>query len=230
METLSRLPKRNSGTSRSAGPNYSLKRTAAYRRLCYHAIARQRPLSSSVMFHGVLMRILGVAFLLLPMIASAGWVNRSGELQPDTDSSKAVGDFGAQLILVADEQELLRRWGTPSETVEVKTTGKVEVGGFINAFVVFGGCKPDEKSNCRVAMRFRVLQPDGKVYSETPAMEVWRDKPEPPKKTLELSVDYLKVQIEPHDQLGPYVVQAQVRDENSGAVLQLKSSFAAASK
>jgi len=28
--------------------NYSLKRTAAYRRLCYHAATRQRPLSSSV--------------------------------------------------------------------------------------------------------------------------------------------------------------------------------------
>ena len=28
--------------------NYSLKRTAAYRRLCYHAVTRQRPLSSSV--------------------------------------------------------------------------------------------------------------------------------------------------------------------------------------
>ena len=29
-------------------PNCSLKRTAAYRRLCYHASSRQRPLSSSV--------------------------------------------------------------------------------------------------------------------------------------------------------------------------------------
>ena len=28
--------------------NYSLKRTAAYRLLCYHAVMRQRPLSSSV--------------------------------------------------------------------------------------------------------------------------------------------------------------------------------------
>ena len=32
--------------------NYSLKRTAAYRRLCYHAVTRQRPLSSSVSAHG----------------------------------------------------------------------------------------------------------------------------------------------------------------------------------
>ena len=32
-------------------PNYSLKRTAAYRRLCYHGVTRQRPLSSSVRAH-----------------------------------------------------------------------------------------------------------------------------------------------------------------------------------
>ena len=32
-------------------PNSSLKRTAAYRRLCYHAPSRQRPLSSSVRPH-----------------------------------------------------------------------------------------------------------------------------------------------------------------------------------
>jgi len=34
--------------------NYSLKRTAAYRRLCYHAVTRQRPLSSSVRPHSAL--------------------------------------------------------------------------------------------------------------------------------------------------------------------------------
>ena len=161
------------------------------------------------------------------MIASAGWVNRSGEHLPDTDASKAAGDFGAQLIFVADEQELLNRWRTPSETVEVKTISRVATGGFINAFIVFGGCKSDEKGNCRVAMRFRVLQPDGKVYAETPSMEVWHDKPAPPKRILELSVDYLKVQIEPSDQLGRYTVQAQVKDENADAVLQLSSPFTA---
>jgi len=32
-------------------PNYSLKRTAANRRQCYHALSRQRPLSSSVSDH-----------------------------------------------------------------------------------------------------------------------------------------------------------------------------------
>jgi len=39
------------GRSECMSPNYSLKRTAAYRRLCYHAVTRQRPLSSSVRWH-----------------------------------------------------------------------------------------------------------------------------------------------------------------------------------
>jgi hypothetical protein len=173
------------------------------------------------------MRMLVALLLLLPAVAPAGWINRSGEALPDTDSSKAVGDFGAQLVFVADEHELQNRWGTPSETVEVKTISKVETNGFVNAFIVFGGCKPDTNGNCNVAVRFRVLQPDGKVYAESPAMEVWQGKPAPPGKSLELSVGYLKIQIEPHDQLGKYTIEAQVKDETSGVVMQLKAPFTA---
>jgi hypothetical protein len=120
---------------------------------------------------------------------------------------------------------LFEQWNASSETVDVKTTDIVEVNGAINAFVVFSGCKRDAAGNCSVEMRFRVLQPDGKVYAETPAMEVWNRKPAPPGRSLELSVQYLKVVIEPTDQLGTYTIQSQVRDNNSGDVLQLSGPF-----
>jgi hypothetical protein len=42
-----------------------------------------------------------------------------------------------------------------------------------------------------------------------------------------LGVQYLKVRIEPKDQAGRYVVYAQVRDNNTGAVLHLRSPFTA---
>ena len=58
-------------------------------------------------------------------------------------------------------------------------------------------------------------------------MEVWDQKPAPPGKSLELSVQYLKVVIEPKDQLGKYMVFSQVRDNNSGTVLQLNAPFVA---
>ena len=176
------------------------------------------------------MRILAAFLLALPTLVFAGWINQSGESLPDTDASKAVGDFGAQMIFVSDERELLSLWRTPSETVNVKTIDKVETSGFVNAFIVFGGCKPDISGNCSVTMRFRVLQPDGKVYAETPAMEVWKEKPVPPGKSIELSVDYLKIRIEPNDQIGQYTVQAQVKDENASIVMQLKRSFTASKR
>lgn len=166
-------------------------------------------------------------FLLAPSAAFGGWINKSGESLPDSDYRKAVGGFGAQLILVRNENELFKRWATPSVTVDVDTTDNVEVNGKINAFVVFNGCKKDNVGNCSVSMRFRVLQPDGKVYAETPPMEVWENKPAPPGRSLELSVQYLKVIIEPKDQLGKYSVQTQVRDNNSQVVLQLNGPFTA---
>lgn len=168
-----------------------------------------------------------ICLLLFPAIAFAGWINKQGESLPDSDNRKAVGDFGAQLIFVGDENQLFNRWATPSETVDVKTIDSVKVNESINAFVVFSGCKPDKKGNCSVAMRFRVIQPDGKVYADTPPMEVWDGKPAPRGKAIELSVQYLKVRIEPNDQLGKYVIYTQVRDNNTGKVLQLQSPFTA---
>jgi hypothetical protein len=165
--------------------------------------------------------------LVAPSAAFGGWIDKSGKSLPESDSRKAAGEFGAQLIFVRDEGELFRRWNAPSVTVDVDTADQVEVNGAINAFVVFSGCRKDKAGNCSVAMRFRVLQPDGKVYAETPPMEVWEQKPAPPGTSLELSVQYLKVIIEPKDQLGKYVVQTQVRDNNSQAVLQFSGRFTA---
>jgi hypothetical protein len=173
------------------------------------------------------MRAFLTLLLLVPTIALAGWINKSGESLPDSADRKATGDFGAQMTFVGDENELFKQWATPSMTVDVKTTESVKVNDAVSVFVIFSGCKRDEKGNCSVEMRFRVLQPDGGVYAESPPMEVWEQKPAPPGKSLELSVQYFKVIIEPKDQLGKYNVQAQVRDNNSGVVLQLSGPFIA---
>ena len=172
-----------------------------------------------------------VVLLLLfafPAVASAGWINKAGESLPESNDRKSNGDFGAHMIFVADEDELFKRWSTPGKSVDVKTIDQVQVNGSINAFVIFSGCKPDATGNCSVAMTFRVVQPDGKVYAETPPMEVWSDKPAPRGRSLELSVQYLKIVIEPSDQLGKYVISTQVRDNNSGKVLKLVGPFTAA--
>jgi hypothetical protein len=171
-----------------------------------------------------------VALVLLVALcgnANAGWINKQGASLPDSEDRKAIGDFGAQLVFVTDEQALFKTWATPSETVDLKTVESVTINQPISAFVIFSGCKPTAKGQCNVSMRFRVLQPDGKVYSETPAMEVWQNKPAPHARALELSVQYLKIVVEPHEQRGRYTIQTQVRDDNTGTVLSLQKAFSA---
>lgn len=165
--------------------------------------------------------------LTLSSTASAGWINKQGDRLPDSEDRKAIGDFGAQLVFVTDEQALFKTWATPSETVDLKTVESVTINQPISAFVIFSGCKPSAKGLCNVSMRFRVIQPDGEVYSETPAMEVWQNKPAPHARALELSVQYLKIVVEPHEQRGRYTIQVQVRDDNTGSVVSLQKAFRA---
>lgn len=164
---------------------------------------------------------------LLASNAQAGWIDKQGKPLPEVEDRKANGDLGAQLIFTTNEEALFKKWATPSESVYFDTVERVEINQPVSAFVIFFGCKPNPSGNCNVSMRFRVIQPDRKVYSETPAMEVWIDKPAPTGRSLGLSVDYLKVVVEPHEQRGRYTVQTQVRDNNSGTVISLQKSFSA---
>lgn len=146
---------------------------------------------------------------------------------PETGFRKSDGGFSAWLVLVPDDRELYQSWGAPSETVNVREVDTVLVNSPISAFVVFGGCAANVQGNCQVAMRYRILAPDGSVYTETPAMEVWSNKPAPANRVLQLSVGYLKVAIEPDEQVGSYGVQVQVLDEVADKVLTLERNFEA---
>jgi hypothetical protein len=165
--------------------------------------------------------------LILPISALAGLINKHGESLPDRADRKAIGDFGAQMVFVPDEQSLFKVWDTPAATVDVPTVDKVSPGDQLNAFIVFGGCKTDKVGHCDVTVRFRVLQPNGKVFVHTPPMEVWQFKKAPAGRTLELGAQYLKVALEPADMTGRYTVVADIKDHVSGASLNLSAPFTA---
>src|SRR5664280_234461 len=103
--------------------------------------------------------------------ASAAWINKKGETLPDEEHRKSVGSFGAQLIFTDNEEGIFQKWATPSETVELQTVENISINKPISAFIIFSGCKPDTSGKCHVSMRFRVIQPDGKVYTDSPSME-----------------------------------------------------------
>jgi len=77
-------------------------------------------------------------------------------------------------------------------------------------------------------VRFRITQPDGKVYAEMPIQEAWVGKPAPAK--LGMSVGYIKLRIEPDELLGEYEINATVIDKNSKDTLELSSVFLATEK
>jgi len=132
--------------------------------------------------------ILALLAIAIPAVAAAGWIDKSGTSLADTQDRKAVGDFGAQVVFVADDQRMFELWDTPSETVNIQTIDKVAVNGQVNAFVVFSGCRPNKAGNCDVTAKFKVFQPNGRIYADTPPMEVWQAKRPPPGKALELGV------------------------------------------
>jgi len=165
--------------------------------------------------------------LLGSLDARAQWVDKQGVVLPDTADRKSIGAFGAELIFTTNPDALEERWNTPSDTVHVDSVESARINEPVSAFVVFSGCTPSRNATCNVSMHFRVIRPDGGQYAATPAMEVWRDKPAPTSHRLALSVDYLKIRIEPQEQRGRYLVQVDVRDEVSGKQIALEKPFVA---
>ena len=174
----------------------------------------------------VVMVGLFLLYLASPAL-SAQWIDKTGRSIPDDENMKSAENFIAQLILTTDEQGLLKKWNTPSETVNVNTSSTVERNSPISAFIVFGGCKVDQQGNCDLATKFKIYQPDGKLYADLPEMEVWSGKPVPPNRSIQLSVAYLKVVIENGEQLGKYRVDSVVTDKIGKERVKLSSVFEA---
>lgn len=162
---------------------------------------------------------------------SAQWIDKSGNSIPDGENIKSAENFIAQLILTTDEQDLLKKWNTPSETVHMSTSSTVERNNPISAFIVFGGCKVDNQGNCDLVTKFKIYQPDGKLYADLPEMEVWSGKPVPPNHSIQLSVAYIKVVIENGEQLGKYNrIDSVVTDRIGKESVKLSSIFTAVEK
>ena len=168
-----------------------------------------------------------LSLFLLSAAAIAGWVDKQGNPIPDSDNMKSVGDLIAQLVVTDNEAQVLKNWGTPSQSVYLPTADEIERNKIITAFVVFGGCAVDANGNCDLRMQITVYQPDGKIYSKLPVMEVWSGKPVPPNRSLGLSVKYMRVIIEPGEQLGMYKIDTNVIDKIGGKSMVLKTHFTA---
>ena len=166
--------------------------------------------------------------IFLITLASTSWasfIGPSKEALPETDYRKCTTGFCAELVLSSNSEVALRNWNTPSEGVYFPTSEEMKKGEVISAFIVFKSCALTEQGLCRLTHQLTIYQPDGKVYGKIPESEVWYDKQSPEGESIGLSVDFIKLIVEPHEQLGTYTFKVTVKDYVSGNTTNLTKSI-----
>lgn len=164
-------------------------------------------------------------FIIGTPLSQAEWLHNG---VPVTDSSyaKTVGEFGAMLTFTDKPDELFTAWN--KDTLQVSADYDVEEirqYDSLTATIIFSNCASDKKGLANVTVKFKVLDPDGKIIKETGELEVWINRPAPAKRMLELSVQCLTIDLGEKNIPGSYTVQARVHDKNSDTVLDLERKF-----
>ena len=110
-----------------------------------------------------------LAFTILLVLTSAsvaGWIDRDGNPIPDSTDQKSIGEFGAWLLLTNNVEQALKKWSTPSKYVYLDTEKNYKRNEFISALIVFSGCKENELGHCNLTVKFKIIQPDGRLYAD----------------------------------------------------------------
>ncbi len=149
-----------------------------------------------------------------------GW-SQNGKLVPDTDNMKSKDGFGAQLWVINDDS-FIEKWNKPEPpTVPVARTAKRNKPVFIIFFFINAGM--DEKSQTDVFADVTITGPDGKVIGVFKDIELWQGRNETPENNIQLGVNQLDLTIEDTDLLGPYTIEAVVKDRVQNIQLNLKT-------
>ncbi|MDO6680581.1 MULTISPECIES: hypothetical protein [unclassified Shewanella] len=149
----------------------------------------------------------------------------NGEIAPERSFQGGIGDFGAMVFMTTNSQKMLDNWEVPTDGYYVTNDEEVEKGQPIEALVVFYGCKANEKGNCVAEVDYRIVKPDGSVYTEIKDTELWKNKPAMPEGQLGLAVDRVGLIAELGDPVGVYTVELVIRDLVSNNEFPLYSSF-----
>lgn len=163
-----------------------------------------------------------IALLLLPIGVAAQWIDREGKRLAETESMKSDGDFGAHIILTADDKTFRNTWNTSSTPPKLDSAQSVSRGAAISAMIVFHGCVPTPIGKCDVIVNFTLVSPDGK-HAPAGSGPVWTDSPLQGK--LLLSNASCTVGFDETDAVGAYRVFATVTDRVSGKTLQVSAPF-----
>lgn len=164
-------------------------------------------------------RCLILLLALLALAAQAAWVDPTGKPVPETESMRSAGDFGVQILLTANEDQLRRAWASPRTPPTLATTNTVRRGATVAAMLIFGGCVPNGAGVCDVVSDYLVEGPTGQRMPANGG-PVWSSKPMPPRQ-LQLGLSSLVFGFDKTDPLGEYKITATVRDRVSGKAVSV---------
>ena len=168
--------------------------------------------------------------VFIPILSIGEWRDLNGHSIKDTAWMKSSGNFGAQLILVSNEKEFLKRWNTPTKGVKIPIVTGVNKGELLITPVLFAGCQTNQSGMCDVTGDFKLIRPDGTLYGKYCDIRIWKNKPPLPNGIFGLSEGYLKLTIEPEDPEGIYTVKVKVTDHIQKKSLVLTRTFSVPAK
>ena len=161
--------------------------------------------------------ILATALLLLsPALLQAQKPPKAG----------AAPAFDIRLLVTAEPEKVFRPMRgpdgmySPAQPVKVVPKGKL-----VAAVVYFKDCKPNAAGNCNVDLDFWGVRPGGATFQDRKGVGLWRNKPAPHPGVTQLGSSYMKIQFEPTDPSGTYLLVAVAHDRNSGADSRAEASF-----
>jgi hypothetical protein len=154
-----------------------------------------------------------------------GWSINGKEVTEDTENVKTKDGFGVQLWLIKPN-DFFEKWNTP-ETPKMAVTKTAKRNIPISTVILFINPGVNEKNECDIVYDMVIKKPDGGVYADLKDVEVWCNKPAPPKNKIQLAVQNIGIDIENKDPLGKYTVYAVVKDRVKRAELSLHQEFIA---
>ncbi len=154
-----------------------------------------------------------------------GWVDRSGNLVPDTEAMKSNGGFGGWLVVTPDP-DWEAEWATPSDHAPQFVLAKeVRVGEVLAILPLFINPKIDQDGFARIHCDIRIVRPDQSVSMEERDLNCFSYKLPGDPRSVWLSETILKYVGEPTDPKGEWEVEMVLRDMVREVEVPLKTSF-----
>ena len=122
--------------------------------------------------HRKILTVLIASTLTWSCASTAAWKDSSGNLIPDTESRRTVGDFGGSLVLTTDP-DWEQKWNTSPESVpHFSEKSGVSEGEKLFALIFIANPKLNDLRESDVTCDLKVSQPDGAPVVEQKAVVV----------------------------------------------------------